>query len=496
MAPRVRNLLFASPCLLAVLAVVIATAVGVRRQTTLDLTYIKMGELALEQGKWDDAEICFERLADLGRERDKARLGMARAALGVPSKRDYGSRLLRELAPEDRVGYGPAHRLWAHRLLTRGVTQRTQQLAVLERARHHLHQAVEADPDDHAARHGLVELLTYKLRRYRQAERHLDHLMKIRKATAYQRAKFYCSWYAHLTRLPERERLLKKDTLARVTQQLGAIAAELEVELQQRSANPAARYWLGLVRALQNRFEESLLHLKRGWHATSDSRFRIALIDTYTRASQQLPKDKLEERFELLSRAFAYGLSPSLERELRELARKDGPMADRALGVLESMLVRSHNPAVVHLLLSSVRWERGDEEKAAFHLEAARKLGGVKMGWVLNNLAYIIAHRKKDPDLEQALKLSEEALQHLSPNAPLRDRMRLKDTRGRILAKLGRHKEALLDLEPAKAFVNDRVGLLKVLAGCYEAVGQKDLARRFEEEARTLEAAKATQATD
>ena len=78
---------------------------------------------------------------------------------------------------------------------------------------------------------------------------------------------------------------------------------------------------------------------------------------------------------------------------------------------------------------------------------------------------------KKDGDLGQALEISEQAIKSVStPNAYFFE------TRGQILTRLGKHLEAIPDLERALAEESLANAAHESLAVCFEALGQQDLA--------------------
>ena len=80
---------------------------------------------------------------------------------------------------------------------------------------------------------------------------------------------------------------------------------------------------------------------------------------------------------------------------------------------------------------------------------------------IANNLAWVLA-TSEPPDTARALDLSNLAVER-SPNDPS-----FRDTRGRILMKLGRWKDALSDLEAALPGNSDNADLHKALAEVYD----------------------------
>ena len=133
-------------------------------------------------------------------------------------------------------------------------------------------------------------------------------------------------------------------------------------------------------------------------------------------------------------------------------------------------IVTSDNPTpMAHFTLSNMLWQEGDHENAQFHLEQAYTLNK-NIVIVLNNLAYMIAHGE-DPDLERALELSEAAVSQVPDNAQFRD------TLGIIYMKMGRHKDAVSEFQRALPGEADKKAVHEKLAICYDALGMDELAK-------------------
>lgn len=98
---------------------------------------------------------------------------------------------------------------------------------------------------------------------------------------------------------------------------------------------------------------------------------------------------------------------------------------------------------------------------------------------LLNNLRWAIAHAEP-PDLDRALNLANAAHQ-AAPNHP-----DVLETRGQILAKLGRWKEAITDLDKALPAMPNRARVHDTLAPAYENLGVKELADEHRRRARAF----------
>jgi len=150
-------------------------------------------------------------------------------------------------------------------------------------------------------------------------------------------------------------------------------------------------------------------------------------------------------------------------RILLGLMRQEGQSAREANQLLAAMLSRGEVPATVHLILGTEAWLRGQPDRARLHLRQAYALDP-RMADAANNLAYVLAH-SDPPDLQSALELIND------PNNP-----EYRDTRGKILARLRRWKDALADLEFALKFRPADPELHIALAEVYDNLGMKHIA--------------------
>src|SRR5262249_45697734 len=111
--------------LLGLPALAVGTAAGVITvlslsipQADLDTRYLEQGKNAFKAKDYAAALACYERLAPRGGERPAILFGLAQAAEAL-GQSDRASLIMEELAPLDRLGYGPAH-LWRAVQLLRG----------------------------------------------------------------------------------------------------------------------------------------------------------------------------------------------------------------------------------------------------------------------------------------------------------------------------------------------------------------------------------------
>src|SRR5205823_4094587 len=106
-----------------------------------------------------------------------------------------------------------------------------------------------------------------------------------------------------------------------------------------------------------------------------------------------------------------------------------------------TLLAKGQGSVSLNLVLGIDAFERGKLDQAKQYLEQAYKLDPA--GPVLaNNLAWVLAHTNP-PDLDRALAIINTVIERQPKDA------RFRETRGQVLAKIGRWHEAITDLQAA-----------------------------------------------
>lgn len=154
------------------------------------------------------------------------------------------------------------------------------------------------------------------------------------------------------------------------------------------------------------------------------------------------------------------------------------------IAALQVALVRGVSPGVSHFIRGTGALLKGNTEAAVMHLEIAAKTLP-QSDVILNNLACVIAKRQ-DGDLERALLLIDSVIQRNQQPSPY-----FYDTRGQILCKLGRYKEAIPDLEAALALPALAKDAHQALGECYKNLGADQLSQQHFAEAARLTAEQA-----
>ena len=154
---------------------------------------------------------------------------------------------------------------------------------------------------------------------------------------------------------------------------------------------------------------------------------------------------------------------------LDKLAMGTDESAVGAAELLKKILAPGAAPAVIHLVLGTRALRQGDLETAVMHLEQAQQRNA-RIPEVMNNLAWGLS-QKAEPDLERALQLANAAQKLSTPPHP-----ETYDTVGTILAKLGRPREAVTQLETALRVLPPRADIHRKLGDLYEQLGDAGLA--------------------
>jgi tetratricopeptide (TPR) repeat protein len=458
-----RLLLGGLPALLAGLGALAWTAVCLAVPAEeVEARYLDQAKVSFAAKDYAGAQTCYERLAPLGKERPAVVYGLARTAeaLGQPGR---AAALMDGLAPRQGQGYGPAHVWQAARLLgTAPLTAEDRDLA-----ESHLHRALDGELDDREAAHALLGEIYLATRRLDKAEPHLLKAAKTKPQVRLRLAVLY-AMRGDLGRARAEAKLA-----------VGYFRAWAKADLQ---AHRARVRWADALAFLEE-FPEAVAVLQEGWNATHEPAYRLALAGAYAAWADVLardPKASMDQRLRVLEQALAWSPdNPALLERLLAATRVGGADADKARATLRGLLAGGRAPASVHFALGLDAWERGRADEARLHWERALELAP-HLAEVANNLAWLLA-RADPPDLPRALELVNRALERV-PHEP-----RFLDTRGHILARTGKWKEALDDLEKVLLRGGDGPDLHRTLADVYAHLGDPGMAaehrRRAEEKA-------------
>jgi tetratricopeptide (TPR) repeat protein len=422
------------------------------------------------------AQTCYLRLGVLQPEKVENRYGQAQVLelLKQPAAADA---VLRSIAPADRPGYGPAHLWLADKIWA----------------------ALQAPPAA-GEKPRTAELL-------RAYERHLLHALqwKTEPVTTEAHKRLY-NLYRQTSRLPEAEKELalaaervpelrldlagwnlaqgKKDQAQRNAQ---AAAQAFRKRLDDNDTDHVAR--AGLIRCdlMTGDYAAAQELAQRGIALANEkpellTAYRVELarvLVAWYDAKTADPKSAPAERFALLEQVMAiFPDSPDLLQRLVTFIRQTGPEGEKVRQKFRDLTAEGKPSAVAHLVLGTDAWQRDKPAEARYHWEKALQLSpGTPQ--VANNLAWVLAHYPP-VDVDRALSLIDAALKQV-PGDP-----RLHGTRGHILAKLDRHKEALEELEIAKVAYPNDAKLFRQLAESCAKLSLDKMAADYKQRAEAL----------
>lgn len=455
---RIRYFLQAIPALFAGLGI-LGLLAGILLDSRVELTsyYQTRASQAMQAGNFPAARIAYERLALLGEARPEDRYGLA-LSLFAAGDRDRAIATITPLAPlgEGGTGLASAHFWLADRLLDRATNPTRASIDLAER---HLLRASQLRPES-TEPHVRLALLYLQTNRAEKAEKHLI-------AGFDARPEFGLVLFAFYSRhnQPQQARSWAERAAGRFASRL-----------TNDPDNAAARKNLAEARHLLGEYPQALALLQEGLARTGDPDFRTRIAKTCTAWLDSIPGDgetEQSQRFALLETGLKYEpTNIDLLVRLVRFARPQGPSADKPRELLQAMLARGQASLSLNLVLGMDAFERGKLDQARQYLDQAYRLDPTGPA-LANNLAWVLAH-SDPPELDRALSIMNTLIER-HPQDP-----RFRETRGHVLAKLGRWTEAITDLHAAlPSHVNDRT-LHKTLAEAYRQTGNGEMAAQHQ----------------
>lgn len=364
---------------------------------------------------------------------------------------DEAREALRRIAPRDGRGYPDAHFWLARDLLAGQPALTAEQTDTLE---HHLTEALRSSQAAVEA-HVLLGELYLLQKSFGQALTHF--------AAAAERRPELSLTVAQLHLLLGQP--------AQANSQLAKAARHFRQRAEQQPEDIEARVsWADAVRLLGNLAESERI-LMAGLARSDDPRLREGLAAVRLAEFDSLRRDEpanVERAQMLLEQAAALAPNhPAMMERLSQFAQA-GPSARTAARRVLTQLLADGPTAGVHFLLGGIAVRDEDVEAATRHFEAGLKLQP-DSAELQNNLAWALASADP-PDLDRALQLIDLAHQK-SPQ-----RAEVLETRGQILAKLGRWKECVADLEQTLQLMPGQAQVHETLARAYEQLGDREMA--------------------
>lgn len=465
----VRRLLLGLPALATASASLLGLSLLRTDPTEVQVRYEKAAARARTDNDPETARVCLDRLIALKQTRPVSAETverLARLALDL-GQAERGDVLLAEAAPNDRPGNAPAHLARALLLLRSPGPGRGISRADRVRAEKHLRHALMVDPDLSAA-HEILGRIAAQDGDLAEAEKHLERAAQANPALGYQlalvmgrqgRPESVIFWARHA-----------RDHYARI--------------VEREPDDRPARQGQASAEILMGEFAAARTTLGRGLARADLRAYHELVARSYVaEAADQLAKGNRDPgtRLKLLEGAMQHDPNdPALVEQLATVLDGSGPEADRLRAQLRDSLARGTAVTTAHLILGFDAWQHGRAGEAQLHWESALKANPTS-AVVANNLAWSLA-TGPNPDLPRALRLID-SVAILEPRQPA-----LLGTRGRILARLGRWRDALADLEVALATEPGDRELHADLAEVYAALKAPELSEQHRRLAETLPA--------
>lgn len=369
--------------------------------------------------------------------------------------------IMSSLAPEDRVGYPPAH-LWLAKWLLAD-----PDMTDFDRlnCRHHL-EVAEAEFPDAVEVHEQLASLHLFLINFEGRDPHLEIALRHLESAAEQQP----ALYYRLARVQQ-----QFEDHAGAARSFALAEQHFRLSLEDNPSNHDARTNLAGSLLGMSRFEEARSVLLEGLEIDATHPFNILLAETIVAMFEQKRQAGLTPDatlFAMLIEAMRYN-PQSTSAALRLLnygvKANDPESRDTAIQQLESFVTVGEGVAMAHLLLGIHYFNNeGDSTTSMFHLEAAYRLDP-SLSDSANNFAWLLAHQE-EPDYDRALAIIDSVLVEHPDNASYLD------TRGHILLRQGRWEDVLRDLERALPGLRERPGTHEALAEIYDHYGQSTLA--------------------
>lgn len=450
---RTRDLLFGIPAILGIIAVLAVVGQTQIQNSSLTASYYLAAEDSIVRKNYDYAELLLRRVLKRGDAHySDAQYAMA-ILLDETGEKKRASQLFALLAPDDSRGNADAHRHLAM-ILANDVTWRSDPEDI-KRLYWHLSAPGVDDSPAMAMAWGKYYLAVRDIKTAKQYfERAVDSFPELWQTlgiieaatgnsaaamTSYRNSSKYLS--KKLGEDPESQRL--RVDYAQVLINLGSLEDARSVLEHGKNADPDGP-WQGLLASLAVGYHDML-------------------------AAKGAP---MSEVLTHLDRALSYDPNhgPALNRLMAySKAEVNGNTELRT--VLEGVIADGDHPALAHLAMGNLCWMENAREQAMIHFEMALEVRN-DMGPLLNNMAWLVAHDKDEPDLERAMGLISAALE-TKPEDPS-----YLDTRGTIHFLGKKWREARVDLEKSLSGVRDKAAVHEKLAVVYDELKMQGIANQ------------------
>jgi len=444
-----REILFIVPALamLGLLGFVGARAIG-GRQAITD-RYSDEAKQAMAAGDFPLAKTHFSRLMQDKELTQPQKLQWV-VVLAETGEKERAEAVLDELAPEDGVGFAPAHRVKALKI---AFSRKNKNAPLpLKRLEHHLRHSRDDTP-----------MIQQAWALYHRTNDSPDKAIEALTVAAQKDPTFYIAIAKYQGELNHPED--QKETLRKAEQVYGRL-------LEEDPTNSKFRWLLANSMSQQSRFDDAQEVLVKGMKINADDSMRFANAEFFTMRHdlEQAGQNRVGKRITYLFRALGAQPQhlPIYERLIKLADEKDTGDGSyvRVRRELNRLIAGDDPNPMAHFALSNILWQHEEFEEATTHLELAYKIEP-KFTIVLNNLAWVLAHQDP-PDLDRALELASQAVEQSPQDG------RYHDTLGTIYLKQEKYKDAAAEFQLALAGVEDQIAVRKKLVTVYTKLNMPD----------------------
>lgn len=457
-----RMLLFGLPAFVVLTAIPVMAISGrsATNQSQVRKTYERAAIAAAKAEDHESSELWCRKLLTLDPNNEDARFRLA-VAINASGDETRAKPLFDQLAPAKGAGYPPAHFYLAGRLIEEGEQTSPEEL---RKAVWHLNKVLDQQPENLEAQSLLAHVQMARGDQEAAAEI-LEQMVVVKPEL-------------HLTLAGMYTQLGRDQTAEQHASQARLHFQHLR---EQDPENVSHLLRLAEAHAVSKQFREAetlLLEQRQknlDVEAVSSELVALAILEVDLELKKEQPNWPLV--VSLLERSLEVPplYSVVFPRIALVVGRFQGEKADDLRNILEEALADGRAPAVCHLLLGTALGDAGKFDEAIQHLEAARKVHP-RSPIILNNLASFLK-QTKPPQLETALEHANLAVKQ-APKSP-----EILETRGQILAALGRDEDALPDLEAALQLETVPTEVHQTLSRVYTRLGQDTLADRHRQRA-------------
>ena len=358
---------------------------------------------------------------------------------------------LNELAPNDRPGHPPAHRLKAEILTER--FSKTGQSSLLQLLFFHLNQADEQD--------SYAMNLGFSI--YYIATDQPDEAIPYLKSAVTVNPMLYGKFMSTYARAENQSAF--GETLKDALKEVGKLT-------EKKPENVVARIEQARLLLLAGRPEKALAVLKEGAETNPSPQLDRAIANYYMVLCNKA--EDFKSRIDWIKKSL--NADPSyrppyvrLVQLYEQFGLQDLQRGPEIIAIAEAQVNRGDAVAWAHYALANFAYMRGERRQYQLNLERTLEKDP-QLADAANNLAWELAHDRAIMDLDRSLTLAENLVKRHPENPEYRD------TYGTVLLKRGDFESALDELEQVMSVVADKAAVHSKLAKIYDHLEKPELA--------------------